>query len=168
MSSPSSPPSILDVRDRRVERSLARGVLALALLIPWVFVVPQAMRCLGSVLLASLAYAGLRHFGWIPGPYRIARIAWLSDLRWELTTSSGEKLYCDLHPSTRVGSYAIWLRLRSSEAPRRDYCFVLARTGALADTVRRLGVRLRLDGARRPAPAEAISHAPKLPTTVVP
>jgi hypothetical protein len=167
MSSPSSPPSILDVRDRRVERSLARGVLACALLIPWLFVAPPLVLCLGSVLLACLTYAGLRHSGWVPGPERIARIVWLSDARWELTTNGGEKRYCDLHPSTRVGSYAIWLRLRGSEAPCRDYCFLLARTGAQADTVRRLGVRLRFDGAKALTPAEPISHAPKLPTAVI-
>ncbi len=166
MSSPSSPPSILDVRDRRVERSLARGATALALFVPWLFAAPLLLQGMGSILLGCLTYAGLRHAGWVPGPHRIARIAWLTDARWELTTGSGEKRYCELHPSTRVGSYAIWLRLRGAEPTRRDHCFLLTRTDASAEAVRRLSVRLRLEGAKGPAPAEPISQAPTLRSAV--
>lgn len=132
----------------------------LALLVPWLFAAPLLLQGMGSILLACLTYAGLRHSGWVPGPHRVARIAWRTDARWELTTSSGEKRYCELHPSTRVGAYAIWLRLCSSEPTRRDYCVLLARTDTSADAVRRLSVRLRLEGAKIPATAEPISQAP--------
>jgi hypothetical protein len=166
MSSPSSPPSILDLPDRRAERSLARGVIALAVFVPWLFAAPLLLQGMGSIVLGCLTYAGVRRSGWVPGPHRIARIAWLTDARWELTTSSGERRYCELHPSTRVGSYAIWLRLRSAEPARRDHCFLLTRTDASADAVRRLSVRLRLEGAKNLAPAEPLSQAPALRSAV--
>lgn len=159
MSSPSSPPLILDVRARSAERALAWGILGLAFVCPWLFAGPPLVLAALSVLCVGVSWLGLFHCGWLEGARRVAQVAWLADGRWFITTSDGRSMECELDLTSRVGAMAIWLRLRTCELPVRRYSLLLTRADDCAEDVRRLGIRLRLEGTRSPGRPDLLPAA---------
>jgi hypothetical protein len=155
MSLPSSPPLNLDVRSRRTETRLAIGCLVLAGLGPWLLPGSALVLACLSALLGSCVYVGLHKAGWLATAQRVARLAWLSDGRWMISDDAGRSVECELHPSTRVSAHAVWLCLRSSEAPHRRFSLLLSRVDHAGGDLRRLMVRLQLDGAKSLASGRA-------------
>lgn len=156
---PSSPPLVLDVAKRRLESCLAGAALVLAALAPLAFA-PRLSSALLATAAASacLVYVGLRRAGWISSPNRIVRVVWLADGRWQLTNRRGDTLECELRHDSRVAAGCVWLRLRSAQAPRRVFTLLLARSDGAAEELRRLTVRLRIDG---PKLVSAAASAPQ-------
>lgn len=156
---PSSPPLVLDVSKRRLESGLAVAALALAALTPWMLASrPSSALFATAAVSVCLVYVGLRRAGWLVAPNRIVRVAWLADGRWRLTTRRGETLECELRHDSRVTPSCVWLRFRCVQAPRRVFTLLLARSDGAAEELRRLIVRLRIDG---PGLVSATASAPQ-------
>jgi hypothetical protein len=155
MSLPSSPPLNLDIRSRRTEAHLALGCLILAVIGPWLSSGSSLVLACLSALLGLCVYVGLHRAGWLATAQRVARLAWLSDGRWMVSDEAGRSVECELHSSTRVSAYAVWLCLRSSEAPHRRFSLLLSRIEHGDGDLRRLMVRLQLDGAKSLASGRA-------------
>ena len=146
MSSTSSPALILDARVRRAERLLAVCNIALAAAAPLLcFVYAGALS--GAAVLCTSAFAaalaawGLRRAGWLGGPQGLTFVQWTSQGDWILTSRSGEERRAQLQRTSRVASFAVWLRWR--KAPR---ALLLTSFDLPADDLRRLIVRLRMEG----------------------
>ncbi len=154
MSSPSSPPLIVDVTNRPVERRLAYGTAMAAAGLPFgalVFETHSILILAG--LLSALVLLGLRTCGWFGGPRRIVQLAWLTDGRWIARRANGDCAECDLCLNSRVGRQALWLRLRPVDPPAQVFSVLLSRAHESNDQLRRLIVRLRLDVPRSGAAA---------------
>lgn len=148
MSSPSSPPLTLDVGARRAERRVAYVAMTMAVLAPWPLPLSAAVSLAISAALACALCIGFRSVGWFDPSLRIVRISWLADGRWMLWDGDGGASECELRPDTRVGRGIVWLSLRSTAVPGRNFYMLLMRRDGSLDELRRLIVRLRLDGAR--------------------
>jgi hypothetical protein len=151
MSSRSSPTLIIDVRARRAEGVIVVCTLAVAVLSPWLLtsLAPPAALSAGIVAFSGLAI-GFRRAGWLGGLRSLETLSWISDGRWVLVDRAGAHIEATLGAGTRVGPGLVWLRWRVSNSG-----FPLVRTLLLTDrdlpaqTLRRLVVRLRIDGLGR-------------------
>jgi len=155
MSSPSSPPLILDVGVRRAEGRVAYVAIAAAVLAPLLFDLQAIVSILVSAIIACVVCIGLRRMGWVGASRRIVRVSWLADGRWMLSDGEDRVAECDLCRGTRAAPGLVWLHLRSVPVPRRNFYMLLTRRDGLEDALRRLVVRLRLDAARPPGRAPA-------------
>lgn len=140
MSSTGLPTLTIDVADRRGERRIAVGTLAIAPLAISFCDLPAAEAVLAAlVFVASLAFT-FRYIGWIDGRERLARIICQSNGCWLLQEASGRTIEAELSPSSRVSARALWLRFKG-----RALQPTLLFAGDIgADEYRRLLVRLRL------------------------
>jgi hypothetical protein len=146
MSSPSSPPLILDVADRPAERWIGYGTVAAAFVLPFGALPFETHSILlAAVLLSALVVVSLRACGWLGGPHCVVHVAWLADGRWIAVQASGATAECELCLNSRIGARALWLRLRPIGASARTFSLLLSRAHDPDDQVRRLIVRLRLD-----------------------
>jgi hypothetical protein len=154
MSLPSSPPLNLDLRVRPTEERIVTASLVLAALAPWVL--PGSFLLLSSLslLLCLCVYAGVYNAGWLAVPHAVVRLAWLADGRWIVSECSGATAECELNPSSRVVSGAVWLKLQSAQQPDRKYTLLLTRADSNRADLRRLIVRLQLEGFRAPRSVE--------------
>lgn len=154
MSSPSSPPLILDVADRPLERWIGLGAIGVVMILPFSALPFEIHSIVLGVLLASVfVLAGLRACRWLGGPRRIVQLAWLADGRWRALQANGVTEECELCLNSRIGSRMLWLRLRPIAAPSRSFSLLLSRAHDPSDQLRRLVVRLRLDVPRSGAAA---------------
>ena len=154
MSSTSSPPLIVDVRDRPAERWVGYAAIATAAVLPFsAFAFETQSILLLSSFLSAVVLVGLRACRWFGGPRRIVQVAWLADGRWLAVQANGATSKCELCLNSRIGSRALWLRLRRIEAPAGTFSLLLSRSQDSNDQLRRLIVRLRLDVPRSGATA---------------
>jgi hypothetical protein len=158
MSSTSSPTLIIDVRARRAEAVVVSCTLAIAALSPWLLTSLARAVALSTGLVAfSVLALGFRLAGWLGGKRSIDTVSWVSDGRWFLANRAGAPFEATLRAGTRVGPGLVWLQWRSSSAG-----FPLVRTMLLTDRdlpaqdLRRLVVRLRIDGLGRGAPPATV------------
>lgn len=142
---------MIDVRARRAERVL--GVFALLgltgagmLLLP-----PFSFLSAGSFMVVTAALiAGLWLHGWLGGARRLARIAWLPNGQWQLRDARHTDVIAELRADSRFGARWLWLRWNAESAwPRRPSMLLVHGDLPTAD-LRRLIVRLRLDGCAQP------------------
>jgi hypothetical protein len=139
---------MIDVRARRAEGVVAACTLALALGSPWVLTSLTPAVALSAGIVAFLGLAlGFRFAGWLGGAGSIEALSWISDGRWFLVSRAGLQIEAVLEAGTRVGPGLVWLRWRPLNPE-----FPFVRTMVLTDrdlpaqTLRRLVVRLRIDG----------------------
>jgi hypothetical protein len=158
MSSQGLPTLELDVRTRRTERRVAALAIALAAGAPWLMDPDFGIAVLAlSVAGAILSWAGFRRAGWIGGSRRIGRVSWQADGQWLLVDARGKEFEAVLRPDTRVAAGFIWLRW-NAEGVRS---MLLTKGDVPVGQLRRLGLRLRLDGSgsfRRTPRAPAMTH----------
>ena len=154
MSLPSSAILTIDVRARRAERVL--GVLAsLGLAGAGMLLFPSFsyLSVAAFILVTAAAGAGLWLHGWLGGARRLARIARLPDGRWQLRDVRHTDVIAQLRADSRVGARWLWLRWNAESAwPRRPSMLLVHGDLPTAD-LRRLIVRLRLDGCPQTAAA---------------
>lgn len=155
MSSPSSPTLDLDVRQRRIERRIASVAIAAALVSPWLLLSANGwangwadgwMSALLSLAGGLLVAAGFWHGGWIGSRYRLVRITWLPDGRWNLSTHAGKGIEARLSAATRRGPNFAWLRW---QAPYPG-SMLLVDKDLRPGEFRRLLVRLSIDRLQEP------------------
>jgi hypothetical protein len=154
MSSTSSPTLIIDVRARRAEAAvaactIAAGLLAPSLLNPFDATGAVVGGCLAGLLLGW----GFRRAGWLGGDQRVANVSWAPDGTWVLTDRAGRRAEAVLESETRVTRRMLWLRWRGENAARGSRAILLTSADLPAQDLRRLIVRLRIDGLKRaPSP----------------
>lgn len=154
MSSPNSPPLNLELRAPRLEARIAYVAVTMAAVVPLVFLPWMAGAACG-VLAAALIYSGFAGTHWVVPARQIARVSWLSDGRWLVEESTGTVRECELRRGSRVFAHAAWLCLDPSDAPRKPFHLLLTSFGLRHPSeLRRLILRLRLDGVRSLSPTE--------------
>jgi hypothetical protein len=154
MSSPNSPPLNLELRAPRLEAWIACVAVIVAALAPLAFLPGMAGVACG-VLAAGLVYSGFASTHWLAPAHQIARVSWLSDGRWVVEESTGTVRECELRRGSRVFAHAAWLCLNPSGSSRKPFHLLLTSFGLRHPSeLRRLIVRLRLDGVGAPSPAE--------------
>jgi toxin CptA len=116
------------------------AALAVLLLLPtpWYWRGAAALSVIGSLLYQ--AWVHLLHRG--PGAVRAA--SWGADGTWTLSLATGGELEARLAPSTFVGTSLVVLNFRCGRW--RRYALVLLSDNLDATLLRRLRVRLRLNG----------------------
>lgn len=105
-----------------------------------------AWAALAAVALVA-SIAGLRSMGWLGGMRRLVNVAWLADGTWLLTDARQRTMRGVICSDTRVGKGWVWLRWNTSgrfDAPP----MWLARGDVSDEDLRRLKVRLRIEGVR--------------------
>jgi hypothetical protein len=108
-----------------------------------------------GVLAAALIYSGFAGTHWLAPAHQIARVSWLADGRWVVEESTGAVSECELGRGSRVFAHAAWLCLEPSGSSRKPLHLLLTSFGLRHPSeLRRLILRLRLDGVRSPSPAE--------------
>jgi hypothetical protein len=136
----------IDVRARRAERLLgvlaSLGVVGAGMLLfpPLTFLTATFF----SFVTVSVV-AGLWLHGWLGGPRRWARIAWLPDGRWQLRDSRHTDVMAELRADSRIGARWLWLRWNAESAWPRRPSMLLIHGDIPSGELRRLIVRLRLD-----------------------
>jgi hypothetical protein len=144
----------IDVQARRAERVL--GVLALLGLIAAAMLLFPPTSVVSSALFAfvtAAVIAGLWLHGWLGGPHRLARIAWLPDGRWQLRDARHTDVVAQLRADSRVGARWLWLRWNAESAWARRPSMLLVHGDLPTADLRRLVVRLRLDACPQTAAA---------------
>ncbi|MGH8177119.1 MAG: hypothetical protein ACREV5_12735 [Steroidobacter sp.] len=151
MSSTSSPTLIIDVRARGAERSVVAGTLVLAAFAPWILTTPPPLGAFFLSLVSLLLLTwGFGRCGWLPGRRRIETVSWVADNRWILTDGSGSTSEATLGPGSRVGRRMIWLQWRPMGAVLgHTHSILLTAFDIPEQDLRRLGVRLRIEGLSR-------------------
>ena len=155
MSSRDSPALTLDVAGRQADRLCVLalfGLLASAAALVGMRD-PAVGLCLGTIGPVVIGY-GLWRARWI-GLQRLGRIVWLSDGRWQLAEMGGRVFEATLRGDSRAGSLYVWLRWDAEIV----YSMLLFRGDLTEPALRRLIVRLRIDGSRssREAPTPGAS-----------
>src|SRR5690606_41818704 len=90
MSSTSSPPLIVDVRDRPAERWVGYGAIATAAILPFgALPFETHSNLLLSSFLSAAVLVGLRACRWLGGPGRIVHVAGLAERRWLAGPANG-------------------------------------------------------------------------------
>lgn len=152
MSSPSSPTLLSDVSSRRAERRAAWltavGCVVASVLVSASVGTEGATAMTGALAAAFVAGAaaclGLWHAGWFDGRH-IRQLSWLSQGRWILTDAADRRWCGRLCGQTRVAGRWVWLRWRLDDG--RSRCLLIAPGDIDAQDLRRLVVRLRIEGA---------------------
>jgi hypothetical protein len=157
MSSTSSPTLTLDVRSRHTERAAACCAIVAGASAPALVggIGPLPVTALGACL-GLLLWLGFRRLGWLGAKNRLIRLAWRADGSWLLTDGSHRAVETRLRGDARVGRNWVWLRWDTT-APTllRLRTMLLTRADLGAPELRRLIVRLRLEGDGRHSPAPA-------------
>lgn len=152
MSLSCSPAIEVDCRlPRAVPIALSAACLLPFLLLSWVFRNP-------GVTLAALAAVPLVLFffhrtAWL-GAQGLTRASWACDGHWWLTHAGQAAVPARLRSDSRVFSAWLWLKWDTPQGPRQT---LLLRQGLQAGMVRRLAVRLRLQGLAPAPEAGAVS-----------
>ncbi len=143
MSSRSSPSIAIDCRPPLAARPAILLACLAAGLIPWLvpagpWTVPASLAC------AMAVFCGFLASGWLGGPRALAIVFWLPEGGWWLTSRNGSGEVAKLLPDSRVFTHWLWLRWNGPSGRRQA---LLLRRSVEADAVRRLAMRLRLQGA---------------------
>ena len=108
-----------------------------------------------AALTALVVATGLARAGWLGGRDRIERIVWSSDGSWLLADAQGRSFEGTLRDDSRVGNHLVWLRWNAS----RTRSMLLVSGDIATAELRRLVVRLRLEGVRPVRRAQDASHS---------
>jgi toxin CptA len=100
---------------------------------------------LACLVLGGLAFAIGAHVLYLV-PWAVREANWASDGTWHLTMASGDSVEARLLPSTYVTGPLLVLGFRCGGWLARARSLVLLPDSVDADVLRRLRVRLRLDG----------------------
>jgi hypothetical protein len=104
----------------------------------------------GGALGTLIAGLGLRRAGWLGGGGRIRHLTWLSEGGWLLRDAAGRRWSGSLRGQTRVAGGWVWLSWRLDN--RRARSLLLVPGDISSEELRRLVVRLRIEGAAGPRP----------------
>ena len=153
MSSPNSPPLTLELRAPRLEAWIACVAVIMAALVPLAFL-PWMAGVVCGVVAAGLMYSGFASTHWLARAHQIVRVSWLADGSWLVEESTGTVRECELRRGSRVFAHAAWLCLDTSGSSRKPLHLLLTSFGLRHPSeLRRLILRLRVDGVRSPSPA---------------
>jgi hypothetical protein len=164
----------LEVAQRRVDRYVAAAcvlltawaapAIAMAARLPW-----QVLP-LVSVLAAAVTAGGFWKAGWLGWRPRLRRIAWQVDGGWLLTDFSGATRHAELRGDSRLGAGCAWLRWDMQPGAgsvwARTCTLLLVPGDVSAPDLRRLQVRLRIDGIGGVETARRIHEFAVAPTHV--
>ena len=145
MSSPGSPTLILDARTRRAERAVATIALAAAGVAPWLADVHGLQALVYGLCCMGVAALGLYRAGWLGTARRLVGATWTADGRWTLSRHGQDPLDAVLLGDSRCGAGWVWLHWSTGRWSRRS--MLLVRSDLSSGQLRRLVVRLRLQGA---------------------
>jgi hypothetical protein len=138
-----------------MERVLAWMIVFGAAIVPAFFTaIPTWLRvviCISGTTAVLVA----RTSGWLAGRDSIQRIAWEPDGRWFLSTAQ-RTWEAELDRDTRISSAVLLLRWRTTDSRPRSTSVLLLPGDLPRGEFRRLVVRLRIEGARRPVTAESL------------
>ena len=109
---------------------------------------------LAALVLAGLIFAVAAHVLYLV-PWAVREVSWASDGTWWLTLVSGDLVKARLLPSTYVTGRLLVLNFRCGRWWPR--AMVLLPDALDADLLRRLRVRLRLEGTRPAADTDALA-----------
>jgi hypothetical protein len=138
-----------------MERDLAWVMILCAAIVPAFFTaIPFRARLLICAAGAAFALAA-RFRGGLAGSASVQEIAWQPDGRWFLTDRR-HTWEADLDGGTRVGSAVLLLRWRATDRPAHRTWMLLVPRDLPAGEFRRLLVRVRIDGVRKPVAAESL------------
>jgi hypothetical protein len=131
---------------------------------------PWQVLPLVSLLAATVTAGGFWKAGWLGGRLRLRRIAWQVDGGWLLTDFSGATRQAELRGDSRLGAGCAWLRWDVQRGAgwlwARTCTLLLVPGDVSAPDLRRLRVRLRIDGAGRVETALRIHEFSVAPTNV--
>lgn len=164
MSLQGSPRLELEVTQRRADRFVAVACVVLtawaAPAIAMMARLPWQLLPLVSVLAATVTAGGFWKAGWLGGRLRLRRIIWQADGGWRLTDISGVTRQAELRGDSRLGAGCAWLcwNLQPGAGWWRGRCSTLLLGPGDVSTpdLRRLRVRLRIDGDGRVGAARRI------------
>lgn len=159
MSSTSSPTLTCDVHARRADRCVAllapaAGAVGMSLVTSF----DTLTTCMLLPTSVFLICGGLWRARWI-GARRIASFTWLADGRWQLTDRGGASTEATLRKDSRVGSHWVWLRWQAGDRSWNGSSLLLNAGDVSAHELRRLVLRLRIDGSSRNTPVTAVLPA---------
>jgi hypothetical protein len=123
-----------------------------------------------SLLAATVTASGFWKAGWLGGRPRLQRIAWQVDGGWLLTDFSGATRHAELRGDSRLGAGCAWLRWDvqpgAGGLPAGTCTLLLVPGDVSAPDLRRLRVRLRIEGAGRIETPRRIHRYAVAPTNV--
>ena len=137
----------------RIQPGFSRRLAALVLLthgaaLAAALALPGAWRMLALAVTLSLAYHWTTHVS-RRAPWSVASVTWDADGRWQVVRRSGQEIEARLSPATFVANWLVALYLRDGALGR--IALPLFADALDPEVLRRLRVRLRLEGGRRPA-----------------
>jgi hypothetical protein len=142
MSSESLPTIELDCRPPAAARLAALLACVTVALVP-LLVIPGLWNLMVSLACTAIVMTVCRRAGSLGGPRTVRQAYWSTDGQWWLKDGTGVTINARLLGDSRVFAHWIWLRWDSPLGLRQA---VLLRDATQAAVVRRLAVRLRLQG----------------------
>jgi hypothetical protein len=147
MSLPGSLTLTLDAQTRRAERAVAAIALLAGAAAPClIFSLAPAAFVYAACCVGVLAW-GCYRAGWLGARHRIVAATWHADSRWTLSIGFAQPVDAVLLGDSRVTPGCVWLRWRTPERPwPRLRSMLLIASDLPSGELRRLGIRLRLEG----------------------
>lgn len=155
MSSSVLPSIEIECRLPQAARLAVVAAVATVVLVPWTLGLGKGTTVGVSLAGAVFLLLAFRRAGWMGGRAALRRIYWSSEGRWWLVDGRNEPIPARLRADSRVFSSWVWLRFKSPAGFRQ---VALRRGPRTTDAVRRLIVRLRLQGAAPPAGLDDAPH----------
>lgn len=152
MSSNSSPVLMLDLRWSPQRWAIVAIQVAICLVMPWL--IPQGTAAVKLIVGAAALLGVAAGFYWLGGwgARRVVRAAWLQSGDWQIERADGSKLTASLLDSSQVTAGFISLHLYADGPAGSRHRLLWVRGELDREVWRRLRVRLRLEGGRRPTP----------------
>lgn len=143
MSLSASPAIEIDCRAPRGVAALLVAGLAASLLPVLVFGLAGVIATLACLVLTPMLHDRVR---WLRSESDFIA-TWAADGSWWLREGQGASLAARLRADSRAYASGVWLRWDTATGPRQA---LLMRRGRQAESIRRLTVRLRLEGLAAP------------------
>lgn len=152
MSLPGSLTLSLDAPARRAERTVAAVALLVATGAPWLAFAPSAPGLVYGGCCVVIVAALLYRAGWLGRGQRLTGATWHADGRWTVIRDGRPPLDAELLGDSRIAAQGVWLRWRTREKPwPRCRSMLITASDLPPGQLRRLVVRLRLQGRSRPS-----------------
>lgn len=114
---------------------------------PWlVTAFTPALACAISLSSFVLVWLGFRRAGWVSADHRIVGVSWLPESGWRLTDRCNRTIEGVLRSDSRVGGRCVWLRWDTDGLPFNRKSMLLTAGDIPERDLRRLVVRLRIEG----------------------
>ena len=147
-SSTLTPTLMIDARSRRTETWVAILTVLAAALSSALLHLSPATAAVTAIAMAGVIAVGFGRSGWLGGENRIETVSWVADGRWFLGDRRGRSFEVALEGGTRAACGAVWLRWSNAHGRRPRYSMLLAPGDLPSEDLRRLIVRLRIEGSR--------------------